>query len=297
MGLKKNMSGKIRIGINRNTIIFLMFPFLMFSQANRFIYEYTFKMDSLNKLKIDKELMFLDLNKEKSEFYSYKKFAQDSVWDASKSMRGSGKTIDFTSYSSKVDFSVSKDYKQNKTILYDVIGSDTYAMSDFSSLSWKIKPETRVILDFKVQLAETSMGGRKWQAWFCPEIPIQDGPYRFKGLPGLILKVEDTHKDHSFVLVGTKSIPEDKIYSPFVNKKTYTISHKSLKDAWKDYVKNPVKSLQLSQSSSSNVKISMSITDENGKTYSGSELIRQLEKEAQERIKRTNNFIEPDLFR
>ncbi|WP_407483134.1 GLPGLI family protein [Elizabethkingia meningoseptica] len=297
MGLKKNMSGKIRIGINKNTIIFLLFPFLLFSQANRFIYEYTFKMDSLNKSKVDKELMFLDLNKEKSEFYSYKKFAQDSVWDASKSMRGSGKTIDLTKYSSKVDFSVSKDYKQNKTTLYDVISSDTYAVSDFNSLSWKIKPETSVILDFKVQLAETSMGGRKWKAWFCPDIPIQDGPYRFKGLPGLILKVEDTHKDHSFVLVGTKSVPEDKIYSPFVNKKTYTISHKSLKDVWKDYVKNPVKSLQLSQSSSSNVKISMSITDENGKTYSGSELIRQIEKEAQERIKRTNNFIEPDLFR
>ncbi|AQX83866.1 GLPGLI family protein [Elizabethkingia bruuniana] len=298
MGLKKNMNGKIRIELNKSTIIIcLLLPFLMFSQANQFIYEYTFKMDSLNKSKVDKELMFLDVNKDKSEFYSYKKFARDSVWTVSRSKLGSGKTIDFTNYSSKVDFSVAKDYKQNKTVLYYLIGSDAYAMDDFNSISWKIKSETFTILDFKVQLAEVSLGGRKWKAWFCPDIPIQDGPYRFKGLPGLILKVEDVNKDHSFILVGTKSITENKIYTPFKDKKTYTISHKSLKNVWKDYVKNPVKDMQLPPSSFSNVKISMSITDENGKTYSGSELIRQIEKEAQERLKRTNNFIELDLFK
>ncbi|HFK5510902.1 TPA: GLPGLI family protein [Elizabethkingia anophelis] len=298
MGLKKNMSGKIRTTINKGLIFYLLFPFFMFSQTNRFIYEYTFKMDSLNKSKVDKELMFLDVNKDKSEFYSYKKFARDSVWTVSKSKLGSGKTIDFTNYSSKVDFSVAKDYKQNKTVLYYLIGSDAYAMDDFNSISWKIKSETSTILDFKVQLAEVSLGGRKWKAWFCPDIPIQDGPYRFKGLPGLILKVEDVNKDHSFMLAGTKSITEDKIYTPFTDKKIYTISHKLLKDAWKDYVKNPVKDMQLSQStSSSNVNISVTLTDENGRSYSGSEFIRLVHKKEQERLKRTNNFIEPDLFR
>lgn len=27
-------------------------------------------------------------------------------------------------------------------------------------------------------------------AWFCPDIPVKDGPYLFSGLPGLILKLE-----------------------------------------------------------------------------------------------------------
>ncbi|OPC04685.1 GLPGLI family protein [Elizabethkingia ursingii] len=298
MGLKKNMSGRIRVVINKGLIFYLLLPFFMFSQTNRFIYEYTFKMDSLNKSKIDKELMFLDVNKDKSEFYSYKKFARDSVWTASKSKLGSGKTIDFTNYNSKVDFSVAKDYKQNKTGLYYLIGSDAYTMNDFNSILWKIKPETTTILDFKVQLAETYLGGRKWKAWFCPDIPIQDGPYRFKGLPGLILKVEDINKDHTFMLVGTKSITEDKVYIPFTEKKIYAISHKLLKDVWKDYVKNPVKDMQLSQSnSSSNVNISVTLTDDNGRSYSGSEFIRLVQKKEQERLKRTNNFIELDLFK
>ncbi|HCD9236008.1 TPA: GLPGLI family protein [Elizabethkingia anophelis] len=299
MGLKKNMSGKIRTEINKVNIVFLLFPFLVFSQSNRFIYEYTFKMDSLNKSKIDRELMFLDVNKDKSEFYSYKRFAHDSAWTASKNKLGGSNAIDFRNYNSKVDFSVAKDYKQNKITLYYSVGYDTYDISDFNSISWKIKPETSTILDFKVQLAEASLGGRKWKAWFCPDIPVQDGPYRFNGLPGLILKVEDTNKDHSFILVGTKLLTEDKIYEPFANKKTYTINYKSLKGAWKEYVKNPVKNMQLSSSSngSSKVNISVTYTDDNGKTYSGSEFIREVSRSTQERLKNINNFIEPDLFR
>jgi GLPGLI family protein len=58
----------------KGLIFYLLLPFFMFSQTNRFIYEYTFKMDSLNKSNINKELMFLDVNKDKSEFYSYKRF-------------------------------------------------------------------------------------------------------------------------------------------------------------------------------------------------------------------------------
>ena len=43
--------------------------------------------------------------------------------------------------------------------------------------------------EFETQKAETFIFGRKWTAWFSPEIPIQDGPYKFRGLPGLIVKI------------------------------------------------------------------------------------------------------------
>jgi GLPGLI family protein len=47
----------------------------------------------------------------------------------------------------------------------------------------KISSEKRKIGDFDCQRAELDYGGRKWIAWFAAEIPFQDVPYVFHGLP------------------------------------------------------------------------------------------------------------------
>ena len=54
-------------------------------------------------------------------------------------------------------------------------------------------------------------GGRIWTAWFAPEIKTSDGPYKFLGLPGLILKLEDDKGDYRFSFV--KKINIEKAYS------------------------------------------------------------------------------------
>ena len=61
--------------------------------------------------------------------------------------------------------------------------------------AWNITNETDSILGFTCIKAETSFRGRKWIAFFTPEIPIQEGPWKLCGLPGLILKVYDS-KNH-----------------------------------------------------------------------------------------------------
>jgi GLPGLI family protein len=50
--------------------------------------------------------------------------------------------------------------------------------------------------NWEAQKATTEFGGRKWTAWFCEEIPLSDGPYKFKGLPGLIVKISDADNSH-----------------------------------------------------------------------------------------------------
>ena len=73
---------------------------------------------------------------------------------------------------------------------------------------WKILPETTKIEEYKVQKATLDFGGRKWIAWFTKEIPFQDGPYKFHGLPGLIVKIEDSDKNYSWELAGVKKLDE-----------------------------------------------------------------------------------------
>ena len=63
---------------------------------------------------------------------------------------------------------------------------------------WNITGETDSILGFTCIKAETSFRGRKWVAFFTPEIPIQEGPWKLYGLPGLILKAYDSKKHYVY---------------------------------------------------------------------------------------------------
>lgn len=63
------------------------------------------------------------------------------------------------------------------------------------SLEWSFSAEeTDTILDYECRKATTEFAGRNYTAWFTPEIPLPFGPYKFGGLPGLILKIEDAEQ-------------------------------------------------------------------------------------------------------
>ncbi|MBW6479872.1 MAG: GLPGLI family protein [Bacteroidales bacterium] len=68
------------------------------------------------------------------------------------------------------------------------------------SLNWSILMERKTIGRFQVQKAQTRFGGREWVAWFTTEIPYSAGPYLFHGLPGLIIKINDTREHYIFEL-------------------------------------------------------------------------------------------------
>lgn len=69
---------------------------------------------------------------------------------------------------------------------------------------WEILPDTKKVKNYTVQKAITTFGGRKWTAWFTNEIPIMEGPYKFRGLPGLIVEIEDEKRHFVFSLTEVK---------------------------------------------------------------------------------------------
>ena len=72
--------------------------------------------------------------------------------------------------------------------------------------AWQITADTATVLGYLCQKATTTFRGRSYEAWFSPEIPINDGPWKFFGLPGLILKITDTENIFSFVCVGLENL-------------------------------------------------------------------------------------------
>ena len=59
------------------------------------------------------------------------------------------------------------------------------------AISWSITGNTRVIAEHECHEALGEFRGRKYSAWFTPDIPVSAGPYKFGGLPGLILQVNE----------------------------------------------------------------------------------------------------------
>ena len=74
--------------------------------------------------------------------------------------------------------------------------------SGSAPMQWSLTGEAELVGDYRCQKAVTTFGGREWTAWFCPDIPVDGGPYKFRGLPGLILKVEDAGKHFSWTMTG-----------------------------------------------------------------------------------------------
>ncbi|MBD5329977.1 MAG: GLPGLI family protein [Bacteroides sp.] len=63
------------------------------------------------------------------------------------------------------------------------------------TLEWSFCDEaTDSIMGYECRKAATEFAGRNYTAWFTPEIPLPFGPYKFGGLPGLILKIEDAEQ-------------------------------------------------------------------------------------------------------
>ena len=74
----------------------------------------------------------------------------------------------------------------------DFIGRNTAVREYFSEIfTWKLDQDRdTTIYGIPCKRATTKYNGDPVVAWFAPSIPIMDGPMRYAGLPGLILRIE-----------------------------------------------------------------------------------------------------------
>lgn len=277
---------------------FLLISGILFSQNQRFTYEYSFKLDSLNKENVDKEIMNLDITKDGSYFYSSLLIVRDSLFKAEveKGKMSNSISIDFRKIKHpKANFRVSKTYPSMETVYHTSLNASNVAVKELKKMNWTILPETKSIEGFKAQKATTQFGGRNWIAWFTNDIQIQDGPYKFCGLPGLILNVEDEGKTHIFNLVGsqkldyTPSLIDSKMKEIFITKEKFN-------QLWNEYIQDPAKNIKLMHSSSE-MSETILFNSNTGSPMTKQELIRNKENAAEKFLAKFNNFIEKDLYK
>lgn len=102
---------------------------------------------------------------------------------------------------------------------------------------WEITAETDSINGFLSQKAMCNFGGRRWEAWFTPDIPYSDGPYKFCGLPGLILKIVDTKGHYKFEVLKLE-LPEQNTMVEFYDYDYIKTTKKEFNKMMDDYYRD-----------------------------------------------------------
>jgi GLPGLI family protein len=152
----------------------------------------------------------LQANGSVSKFWDWHSFKEDSIIYSSAnelSKDSISKVTDQYYYRVKDLFVpvILKNYPKEKiTVTDEIIPEDYYYVENKTTRNWVLINDTLTVCGYLCNKAETSFGGKKWTAWYAPEISIADGPWKLYGLPGLILKAEDSTGIHSFEAVAIR---------------------------------------------------------------------------------------------
>ena len=165
---------------------------------------------------------FVHLNKsiytKKSKSKTTEAFTTDDDDDSRLTFTPTGKNIS----------ALFKDYNNGTFYSKHEVAYKYFVVKDSLNIfNWSIQNNTKEILGFKCQLATMDFRGRKYEAWFTPDLPV-GGPYKYDGLPGMILELKSIDNFISFKPIKIKNtkLKLATLENPFDTKVALT---------WQDY--------------------------------------------------------------
>lgn len=135
------------------------------------------------------DLLLLQVGRNVTKFYSYKNWQTDSlvrVTPPEQVMANLG------SFHGGVRDELFRDRKAGRLTHTDQIGMDHLLYTEpLPDCGWELVDGERTILGYACRRARCTFRGRSYEAWYAPEIAVSAGPWKFGGLPGLILAIRD----------------------------------------------------------------------------------------------------------
>lgn len=201
-------------------LIFTLYPIFLIQGQNvndseiEIKYEMKLIQDSTNKENVKKAEMILLINKEKSYYFNPEmvKFYQhlDNQIKTFTNIQDIAKNFIPVP---KVRQSV---WNENNVItITSPLGKYNYSYTA-NKIEWKLLTGSKKIGNLTCNLAQATIDDTVFYAWYTVDIPFNDGPFKFKGLPGLILEVYNTNHtiEISAYSIETKRIKIDRMIEP-----------------------------------------------------------------------------------
>ncbi len=212
-------------------------------------YRQTIVNDPRNPEKSTREnIMLLQIGKDVSRYSDIKKIMGDSLMLALEKQGADNNTIIRKllplerGRSSEV---ILKNYPNGKITFTNYLMASYLYEEVYKSPNWKLGQDTTTILGYPCRLATTNFRGRNYRAWFAPDIPVDDGPWKLRGLPGLILKATDDKNEVSFECISIEKVSwQDDIYLSNPNLGYIRTSKSAYEKLVRDFQENPAGYIQ-----------------------------------------------------
>ena len=234
--------------------LFLLFPFFLYGQGakNKYgmqnkvtvvdtamlecIYYYLASDPVLNESR--ESPMMLQIGKQLSKYMDYGRFQQDSTFNYY-----NVEEMTFQEY-----MNLARKFVSEPTyIIKDMVGGglefhghvfmDYYIYEESKpAFGWTLTDDTLTVCGRPCHGATATFRGREWRAWYADEIPLSNGPWKFSGLPGLILKIEDSTREHVFTAVSIRKGASDITQ---VDHQDFKTNRVWFNNALKEYRMNP----------------------------------------------------------
>ena len=147
---------------------------------------------------------------------------KDEVWQQTSTYRDYLDKLRALGYLSGERLKLQKFFDKGSITVWNYDSPDYYRYDVLmDELAWELQDSTTNIMGYECCLATADYHGKRWSAWFTPEVPVQDGPWQLCGLPGLILKADTDDGNFGFIAKGLqecneqfkeKYIPENKLF-------------------------------------------------------------------------------------
>ncbi len=223
----------------KNTM-YLMLLFLSFGiqaqqkeqYTHKFTYDYTYQIDSTNSNSKRTAQMALLVNNEKSYFCSNNLIISDSLGGNKTigELGGAAAASAFLKQAKlpriRIHTQILKNRKTLDLTYYEKIYYLVYTYDETYNMKWKLASETKEIAGYSCQKATMKYAGRNYTAWYTTAIPMSDGPFKFRGLPGLILEIYDAKNQHHFTI--TKIANQTGNFLPILKRNLVKTSPKKL---------------------------------------------------------------------